>query len=90
MPDDTNEQGRHEVSSNETEDRALSRRNILLGSSALVAAAAMTSDALAQAQKAAPAARSRDGRCHPAASPISSSSGVTTSASRTSAPIPTA
>ena len=55
MPDDTNEQGRHEVSSNETEDRALSRRNILLGSSALVAAAAMTSDALAQAQKAAPA-----------------------------------
>ena len=56
MPDDTNEQGRHEVSSNETEDRALSRRNILLGSSALVAAAAMTSDALAQAQKAAPAA----------------------------------
>ena len=57
MPDDTNEQGRHEVSSNETEDRALSRRNILLGSSALVAAAAMTSDALAQAQKAAPAAR---------------------------------
>ena len=56
MPDDTNEQGRHEVSSNETEDRALSRRNILLGSSALVAAAAMTSDALAQAQKPAPAA----------------------------------
>ena len=63
MPDDTNEQGRHEVSSNETEDRALSRRNILLGSSALVAAAAMTSDALAQAQKAAPAPRQlRTGR----------------------------
>src|SRR6478672_2135963 len=55
MPDDSNEQGRHEVSSNEAEDRALSRRNILLGSSALVAAAAITSDALAQAQKAAPA-----------------------------------
>ena len=55
MPDDTKERGRHEASSNENEDRALSRRNILLGSSALVAAA-ITSDALAQAQKAAPAA----------------------------------
>ena len=54
MPDDTKEQDRHEASSNETDDRALSRRNILLGSSALVAAATMTSGALAQAQKAAP------------------------------------
>ena len=89
MPDDTNEQGRHEVSSNETEDRALSRRNILLGSSALVAAAAMTSDALAQAQKAAPAAAAAR-PLHPAANPISSLSGVTTSASRTSVRIPTA
>jgi len=56
MPDNTREQDRHEASLNETEDRALSRRNILLGSSALVAAATMTSGALAQAQKAAPAA----------------------------------
>jgi arylsulfatase A-like enzyme len=55
MPDDTREQDRHEASLNETEDRALSRRNILLGSSALVAAATMTSGALGQAQKAAPA-----------------------------------
>ena len=54
MPDDTKEQGRHEAPLNETGDRPLSRRNILLGSSALVAAAAMTSGALAQAQKAAP------------------------------------
>ena len=56
MPDDTKERGRNQTSSNESEDRTLSRRNILLGSSALVAAAAMTSGALAQAQKAAPAA----------------------------------
>jgi arylsulfatase len=55
MPNDT-EEGRHETSSNESEDRTLNRRNILLGSSALVAAAAITSGALAQAQKAAPAA----------------------------------
>ncbi len=54
MPDDTKEQGRHEAPLNETGDCPLSRRNILLGSSALVAAAAMTSGALAQAQKAAP------------------------------------
>ena len=52
MPDDTKEQDRHEAPSNETEDSVLSRRNILLGSSALVAAATMTSGALAQAQKA--------------------------------------
>ena len=55
MPDHTNEQDRHQTSSNQTEDRALSRRNILLGTSTLVAAAAMTSGALAQGQKAAPA-----------------------------------
>ncbi|WP_338827873.1 arylsulfatase [Bradyrhizobium sp. 27S5] len=53
--------------SNETRNRsqteaeqAINRRNLLLGTSSLVAAAALTSDALAQAQKAAPA---------PAASP---------------------
>ena len=56
MPGDTKEQDRHETSSTETEDHALSRRNILLGSSALVAAAGLTSGALAQAQKTAPAA----------------------------------
>ena len=60
MPDDTKERGRHETSSNETEDRALNRRNILLGSSALVAAAAITSGALAQAQKAAPGSPGSD------------------------------
>jgi arylsulfatase A-like enzyme len=46
---------RHQTSSHETDDSILSRRNILLGSSALVAAATMTSGALAQAQKATPA-----------------------------------
>jgi arylsulfatase A-like enzyme len=56
MPADTKQQDRHEASSTETEDHALSRRNILLGSSALVAAATLTSGALAQAQQSAPAA----------------------------------
>ncbi|PAY03733.1 arylsulfatase [Bradyrhizobium sp. UFLA03-84] len=49
--------------SNEADDnkpngktQAIDRRNLLLGTSTLVAAAALTSDALAQAQKAAPAA----------------------------------
>jgi arylsulfatase A-like enzyme len=55
MPNDTKEQDRDQASLNETEDRVLNRRNILLGSSALVAAATLTSGALAQAQKAAPA-----------------------------------
>jgi arylsulfatase A-like enzyme len=58
MPDDTREQDRHDEPLNETADRAPSRRNILLGSSALVAAATMTSGALAQAQKATAAAPS--------------------------------
>jgi arylsulfatase A-like enzyme len=40
----------------DTGNRAVNRRNILLGTSTLVAAAALTSGALAQAQKAAPAA----------------------------------
>jgi arylsulfatase A-like enzyme len=56
MPDDTREQDRHAAPLNEREDRAPSRRKLLLGSSALMAAATMTSGALAQAQKAAPAA----------------------------------
>ena len=55
MPRDTKED-RYEASSTESEDHAVNRRNILLGTSTLVAAAALTSGALAQAQKAAPAA----------------------------------
>ena len=57
MPDDTGEQDRHQASSHEAEDNILSRRNLLLGSSALVAAATLTSGALAQAQKKRPLAR---------------------------------
>jgi arylsulfatase A-like enzyme len=56
MPDDTQEGDRHQASSNETEDNILSRRNMLLGSSALVATATLTSAALAQAQTAVPVA----------------------------------
>jgi len=52
MPGDTKERDRHEASSNGSEDRALNRRNLLLGSSALVAAATLSSGASAQAQKA--------------------------------------
>jgi arylsulfatase A-like enzyme len=55
MSDDTQDRDRHEAPLNETDDNILSRRNILLGSSALVAAATLTSGALAQAQKATPA-----------------------------------
>jgi arylsulfatase A-like enzyme len=44
------------VSSTKADDSALNRRNMLLGTSTLVATAALTSSALAQAQKAAPAA----------------------------------
>jgi arylsulfatase len=51
-----NDRDRHEAPLNETQDRSPNRRNILLGSSALVAAATLTSGALAQAQKAVPAA----------------------------------
>jgi arylsulfatase len=40
----------------EQDERVLNRRNLLLGTTTFVAAAALTSDALAQAQKAAPAA----------------------------------
>src|SRR5271170_7793894 len=45
-----------EASTVKTDDGVLNRRNVLLGTSTLVAAAALTSGALAQAQKAAPAA----------------------------------
>jgi arylsulfatase A-like enzyme len=51
MPDDTKQRG----SATRPDDSALSRRNILLGTSTLVAAATLTSSALAQAQKANPA-----------------------------------
>ena len=60
MPDD-NEHDRHEPLSHESEDNILSRRNILLGSSALVAAATLTSGALAQTQNAAPATAASSG-----------------------------
>src|SRR3984957_11030111 len=52
MPDDTEEHDRHQAPLNE--GHTPSRRNILLGSSALMAAATLTSGALAQAQKTAP------------------------------------
>ncbi len=54
MSSEANTSKHPDVSANDADDRALSRRNILLGSSSLVAAAALTSSALAQAQKAAP------------------------------------
>ena len=56
MPSDTDEEDDTKPHRTRTKTATLNRRNILLGSSALVAAAAMTSGALAQAQKAAPAA----------------------------------
>ena len=46
--------------------QAIDRRNVLLGASSLVAATALTSEALAQAQKAAPSAA-------PAAAPATGS-----------------
>jgi hypothetical protein len=64
MPDDTKEQDRHEAPLNEAEDGSPSRRSILLGSTALVAAATMASNALAQTQKAAPAPASSSGRIY--------------------------
>ena len=56
MPDDTKEQVRRKAPLDVTEDPGLTRRNILLGSSALVAVATIASGALAQTQKVAPAA----------------------------------
>ena len=55
----------------DTRNRAVNRRNILLGTSTLVAAAALTSSALAQAQKAAPAAPA----AAPAPAPVAPASG---------------
>src|ERR1700761_9360748 len=48
--------------SNNPNTRAIGRRNLLLGASTLVAAVTLTSGALAQAQKAAPAAAGPSGR----------------------------
>src|SRR5258705_2108770 len=55
MSDETKGRGSDARSSKLSDNRSLSRRNILLGTSTLVAAATLTSHALAQAQKAAPA-----------------------------------
>jgi arylsulfatase A-like enzyme len=54
----TEDKDQAEISSDETKAKSINRRNVLLGTSTLVAAAAMTSGALAQAQKAAPATAS--------------------------------
>jgi arylsulfatase A-like enzyme len=56
MSSEAKTKGPHEVSSTKADDGALNRRNMLLGTSTLVATAALNSSALAQAQKAAPAA----------------------------------
>jgi len=56
MSSEANNQEQFEAPSKKADDRALSRRNMLLGTSTLVAAATLTSNAFAQAQKAAPAA----------------------------------
>ncbi len=50
-----NDNGNQDPAAQEADDSVLSRRNILLGSSALVAAATLTSVALARSTKAAPA-----------------------------------
>ena len=59
MSNEANGKGHPETGSNKRDGRAINRRNILLGTSTLVAAATLTTDALAQAQKAAPAAPKR-------------------------------
>jgi len=56
MSGKTEEKDRAGASSDTTGDGSINRRNILLGTSSLVAAATLTSAALAQAQKAAPSA----------------------------------
>jgi arylsulfatase A-like enzyme len=56
MSAEEKDQDRVELRSDRTDDKSFNRRNILLGTSTLVAAATMTSGALAQAQKAAPSA----------------------------------
>jgi hypothetical protein len=56
MSGKSEDKGPVETSSNKAGDGAINRRNILLGTSTLVAAATLTSGALAQAQKATPSA----------------------------------
>ena len=56
MTSRANDRDKLEAPSNKADNHALSRRNILLGSSALVALATMTAPAEAQRQRAAPAA----------------------------------
>src|ERR1700737_938924 len=58
MSEKTQDKDRASMSSGTAGSRSINRRNILLGTSTLVAAATLTSGALAQAQKAAPAAPS--------------------------------
>src|SRR4051812_27588799 len=54
MPDHSEKKGQVKQSAEQTDNSRLSRRNMLLGTSTLVAAATMASGALAQAQKTAP------------------------------------
>jgi len=56
MSDEVRDNGIAPAASDERERHILDRRNLLLGTTTLVAAAALTSDVLAQAQKAAPTA----------------------------------
>jgi arylsulfatase A-like enzyme len=54
MSSEVNEHGQDISRANNGDQSALNRRDVLLGSSSLIAAATLTSEALAQAQKAAP------------------------------------
>jgi hypothetical protein len=56
MSGKSEDKGRVETSSDKVSEGAINRRNILLGTSTWVAAATLTSGALAQAPKAAPSA----------------------------------
>src|SRR6266849_569384 len=56
MSSKAEDQDRAGISSDKADEKSINRRNILLGTSTLVAAATLTSGALAQAQKAGPAA----------------------------------
>src|SRR6516162_11288550 len=56
MNDEPKEKPFHTLQSTKRDNKAIDRRNLLLGTSTLVAAATLTSGALAQAQNAAPAA----------------------------------
>jgi arylsulfatase A-like enzyme len=56
MNDEPTDKPFHTLQSTKRDNKAIDRRNVLLGTSTLVAAATLTSGALAQAQKAAPAA----------------------------------